>query len=546
MDDDETSISFFGVSQEEGTGETPTQFLFDVVLSNPVQGGLRIDYGTADGSATVADDDYVATNGSLMFVGSENEQLSIEVQVTADGAVERDESFSVSLDEIAFLDPALADLIVIDGGTQEGVVVNDDTATVAFLSDASVAVESTDIHPLPMQLNITGGGTITEELTIQLDILPGGTATTPEDFVLDSNTITFPAGSRDGDVLAVNMMLVSDDGDEGDEQVSFELALVSGGMDGLVTLGPPIEHEVTVTEDPMTSGISGVVWFDADDNGRQDRTEIPIPGVLIDLIGVDLRGQIVEITRMTDEAGAYQFLSLPAGTYSVMQRQPAAFIDGQDVLGEVDGEPVGTVANDRFFSIVVEPDQQGEDYNFGEKGFAYLEMSRRMFFASTPPLEGSIRGLVANGETSAGNVALAAIVQRGAPFEMRRIGSQVLLTGTNQDDLFRFIPAGSSSPTTSANHRVFFNGLEWQFDPDRVDEFMLDAVCGDDLWQVYDSPNDDLLTAEQETATLSNRDFRVDAIAFDLVRAISSSGGEDSVMEDDAEFMLQLEGPWDL
>ena len=117
-------------------------------------------YAVQKGSlqATVADDDYVATNGSLMFVGSENEQLPIEVQVTADGAVERDESFSVSLDEITFLDPGLADLIVIDGGTQEGMVVNDDTATVAFLSDASVAVEDNEQIDVAVRLQSSADG----------------------------------------------------------------------------------------------------------------------------------------------------------------------------------------------------------------------------------------------------------------------------------------------------------------------------------------------------------------------------------------------------
>ena len=43
---------FTGVTQDEGNGGGDTNFVFEVTLSNPVQGGLSVEASTADGTAT--------------------------------------------------------------------------------------------------------------------------------------------------------------------------------------------------------------------------------------------------------------------------------------------------------------------------------------------------------------------------------------------------------------------------------------------------------------------------------------------------------------
>ncbi len=543
-DDDETSISFFGVTLEEGTGDTPSTFVFDVTLSNPVQGGLRIEYTTNDGTATLVDNDYVDNDGTIEFSGTEGELQSIQVLVVADGAVEYDESFVVELTNIQFLDPVLDESIDVQGGTQTGTIVNDDLASVSFTDNSSLAIESTGSHTLQTRLSVTGGGTLTEEVTVELSMLPGNTATTPEDFVLETSTIVFPAGSRDGAIGSIVMNIVTDDAREDDEQVGFELSLVSGGMDGQVTLGTPAQHEVTISEDPLTASLSGTVWFDSNNNGVIEEGELPIPGVQVQLAGINLWGDVVEITVMTDDRGVYLFDRLPAGSYSVSENQPAAFIDGVDVLGTVNGLPTGQVEEDRFSGITLTAAQQARDYLFGEQRLALLHMSRRLFFASTPSLAGAIRDVVANGEQLTGDPTFADVIRRGEPIEMRRFGNTVWLSGTKQDDTFRFVPAGSSASEVDSEHLVSVNGLEWHFDAKQVDTIIFDALCGNDSAELHDSANNDVLTANRDTAILGSSDFRIDAIAFELVEAVSSSGGSDTVAVEEADFILRLDGPW--
>ncbi len=59
-----------------------------------------------------------------------------------------------------------------------------------------------------------------------------------------------------------------------------------------------------------------------------------------------------------------------------------------------------------------------------------------------------------------------------------------------------------------------------------------------------DSPLDENLAASHDQAILSSSDFRLDATALELVRAISTSGGTDTVSREDLDFILRLEGPW--
>src|SRR5207248_2442708 len=85
------------------TGATVTEggnLVFIVTLSNAVQGGVNVAYNSADGSATLADNDYTATSGSLTFAGTAGAQQPITVATTADTKVEADETLSVSLGTI--------------------------------------------------------------------------------------------------------------------------------------------------------------------------------------------------------------------------------------------------------------------------------------------------------------------------------------------------------------------------------------------------------------------------------------------------------------
>ncbi|MFL6601576.1 MAG: SdrD B-like domain-containing protein [Steroidobacteraceae bacterium] len=114
--------------------------------------------------------------------------------------------------------------------------------------------------------------------------------------------------------------------------------------------------------------LAGVVFLDSDSNGMQNAGEIGLPGVTLALSGTDANAAPVSATTTTSSSGAYSFVNLLAGTYTITETQPAAFGDGQEVLGP--GNVGGTVANDVYSAISLPAGSQATGYNFAETGSA--------------------------------------------------------------------------------------------------------------------------------------------------------------------------------
>ena len=89
----------------------------------------------------------------------------------------------------------------------------------------------------------------------------------------------------------------------------------------------------------------------------------PISGVTIQLLSET--GELLAET-LTDETGHYEFGDLLPGTYSVIEVQPDGYLDGGDVIGNIDGVNTGTVSNDRFDGITVSSGDVGQNYDFCE------------------------------------------------------------------------------------------------------------------------------------------------------------------------------------
>jgi hypothetical protein len=79
---------------EGNSGTTPATFT--VRLSKPFAKAVSVNYATRDGSATVADADYVAAAGSLIFAPGETSK-TVTVSVNGDNNAENNETFSLVL-----------------------------------------------------------------------------------------------------------------------------------------------------------------------------------------------------------------------------------------------------------------------------------------------------------------------------------------------------------------------------------------------------------------------------------------------------------------
>lgn len=110
-------ISIADTTVEEGAAPFTTEAVFTVTLAAPWISTVTVSYATADGTATVADGDYIETVGTLTFAPGETVQ-TVRIPVIGDDRQERDETFTVTLSS-----PVNT---IIARPTATGTIVNDD------------------------------------------------------------------------------------------------------------------------------------------------------------------------------------------------------------------------------------------------------------------------------------------------------------------------------------------------------------------------------------------------------------------------------------
>ncbi|WP_449224078.1 MSCRAMM family protein [Aporhodopirellula rubra] len=117
--------------------------------------------------------------------------------------------------------------------------------------------------------------------------------------------------------------------------------------------------------------IAGQVYHDRDNDGVRDSGEEAIGNVSLDL--VDSTGTVIATTQ-TNSQGQYLFDKLPPDTYTVVETQPAGYIDGKDSVGSIGGTRSGSLGNDNdsLVDIVLRQGLHGANYDFGERQVASI------------------------------------------------------------------------------------------------------------------------------------------------------------------------------
>lgn len=110
-------ISISDTSLQEGAVGYSTEAVFTVTLASPWTNPVTVSYATADGTATVADGDFIDTVGTLTFAPGQTVQ-TVRVPVIGDNRGEPDETFTVTLSS-----PVNT---IIARATGTGTIVNDD------------------------------------------------------------------------------------------------------------------------------------------------------------------------------------------------------------------------------------------------------------------------------------------------------------------------------------------------------------------------------------------------------------------------------------
>ena len=131
-----------------------------------------------------------------------------------------------------------------------------------------------------------------------------------------------------------------------------------------------------------TSSLSGYVYIDANNSGQR-LTSTGVAKVGISNVAVTLKrtdAQAADQTVLTQSDGSYQFSSLAAGTYTIVETQPSQYLPGgKDTAGNLGGQ--GST-NNAISQLVLPAGSTGTEYNFGEWLLAPGGLSKRVTLSS--------------------------------------------------------------------------------------------------------------------------------------------------------------------
>lgn len=202
--DDQATITITDVTLAEGNTGT-TAFVFTVTLNGLVDNVVAVDFATANGTATTADQDYATTNGTLNFLANtaSPQTRQVTVQVTGDQKVELNETFFVNLTNIV-----AGGRDVIFGDNQSlGTINNEDQATIA-INDVAIAEGNAGNAALTFTVTLTG----VVDTAVSVDYATAnGTATTgDQDYTAANGTLNFTAGTASPQTRPVIVQITGD------------------------------------------------------------------------------------------------------------------------------------------------------------------------------------------------------------------------------------------------------------------------------------------------------------------------------------------------
>ncbi len=240
------SLTIDDVTITEGnSGSKTASFTVTLVPASPAP--VTVNYATADGTAVLADTDYVNSSGQLTFVPGDTEKI-IEITINGDSKDEWDETFLVNLSG--------ASEATISDGQGVGTITNDDTAPTLSIADTSVTEgdSGTTTAAFTVTLSAISGK------TVEVDFATGDdTAVSPTDYTADSGTLTFtPNDTQEVINISVNGDLTDEDAESFFVTLSNEsnATIADGEATGSLTDDDNPPH-ISINDIMVTEGSSG-------------------------------------------------------------------------------------------------------------------------------------------------------------------------------------------------------------------------------------------------------------------------------------------------
>jgi hypothetical protein len=185
LNDDLPTLSVSDVSHAEGDSGT-TVYTFTVSLSAAVSNAVTFDIATADETATVADNDYVARSLTGQSIPAGQQTFTFDVTVKGDTIIEPNETFLVNVSNVT-------GATVLDGQGQ-GTIQNDDSPPTLSISDVTANEGNTGTTTFTFTVQLSApakAGGVTFDIATQNDTAVAGSDYTARTFI----TQTIPEGS---------------------------------------------------------------------------------------------------------------------------------------------------------------------------------------------------------------------------------------------------------------------------------------------------------------------------------------------------------------
>ncbi|MCP4569635.1 MAG: hypothetical protein GY841_18815 [FCB group bacterium] len=257
---DPITITIGNASTVEGNSGTDTLQFTVTISSEPVSGSnVTVGWATADGSATIADNDYVAGNGTLTFTNGNPLTQQISVVVNCDVTAEADETFTVNLSNATNAN--------ISDAQGVGTINNDDAGITVIIADNSVVEGDAGTANLQFTVIISAAPATGSDITVDWATADGTATTADNDYTAGSGTLTFTNGNPLTQSIAV---AVNGDTDvESDETVVVNLSnAVNAVISDAQAVGTITNDDSQVTGDLMVDPTSpgpenGLTWATA-------------------------------------------------------------------------------------------------------------------------------------------------------------------------------------------------------------------------------------------------------------------------------------------
>ncbi|HPW56928.1 MAG TPA: lamin tail domain-containing protein [Thermoanaerobaculaceae bacterium] len=294
-DDIVPHLSISDVTAAEGNSGT-TNFAFQVSITS---GSATFDIATADGSATTADNDYVAHSltGQTVVAGS---PYTFNVAVIGDTTIEPDETFFVNVTNVSAG-------VTVDDGQGLGTILNDDSPT---LTIDDVTVVEGDSGPTTAAFTVSlsipaGPGGVTFDIATA-----DGTATTADnDYV--GRSLTGQTIAAGGTTYTFDVTVNGDTKLEPTETFFVNVTNVTGA-----TVGDGVGECTITNDDPIPNIVINEILADpassASGDANGDGVSNPTQDEFVELVNAS--GADLDISGWTLSDATSVRHTFPAGT----------------------------------------------------------------------------------------------------------------------------------------------------------------------------------------------------------------------------------------